>query len=155
MIWHHLLSRAFSWHASHRRFGPLFYGTVTVAVLTPIASIPFWQTGIEQLSTWRLAQRLHDSVEAIRCEAAEGLVRAWSVRHAVGDPGDAQTQDARVRSLACSTLMHTTPKEADAPLAADPWSPLRTAIRPFAPRRGGTTHSLQHPVWPATGSRLA
>lgn len=101
---------------SHRRFGPLFYRTAIVALIL-IVSIPFWRTGIEQLSAWRLTHQLHNPVEAVRRKAAEGLVQLgpsatpWVIR-AMRDP------DARVRALACSTLVRTAPEDAEAPLVA-------------------------------------
>ena len=38
-----------------RRFGPLFYLTAIVALIA-VASMPFWETGIQQYRAWRLSR---------------------------------------------------------------------------------------------------
>jgi HEAT repeat protein len=85
-----------------RRFGPVFYITTIVALVVAI-SIPFWPTAIEQWRAWRLSRQLRDPSEAVRREAAQGLVQlgpattpyvTWAMR----DP------NPQVRLLACSIL---------------------------------------------------
>jgi HEAT repeat protein len=101
---------------SRRRFGVLFYLT-TIVALVVLVSIPFWHIGIEQWTAWRHSRKLHDPVEAVRGEAAQGLMQlgpaasSWVIR-AMRDP------DARVRLLACSMLVRTAPDAAAAPLRA-------------------------------------
>ncbi len=124
---------------SHRRFGRLFYGTATVALIL-IASVPFWRTGIEQLSAWRLAQRLHDPVEAVRRQAAEGLVQLgpsatqWVIR-TMRRPGCSRTSACLFRSGA-----HR-PRKCRTRCSLRFWRLLRTAIRPFAPPRWDNSSS--------------
>jgi HEAT repeat protein len=90
---------------ARRRFGPLFYVTAGFAVIVA-ASIPFWETGIQQFRAWQLTKRLHNPVESVRREAAEKLVQlgssgTWWVIRTLGDP------DPRARVLCCSILGRT------------------------------------------------
>ena len=115
---------------ARRRFGPLFCLTMILAVIL-LASLPFWEAGIQQFRAWQLSLRLHDPDEAVRRDAAEGLVQlgpaaAWWVVRALKDP------DPRARVLACSVAGRTITdarEPAEALLAAvhDPDASVRAA----------------------------
>ena len=96
-----------------RWFGP-FRPTTIVAVVV-IASLPFWETGMQQYTAWRLSRQLHDPAEAVRSEAADGLVQLgpaateWVIG-AMHDP------DPAVRRLACSIVGRTVTDGATGPV---------------------------------------
>jgi HEAT repeat protein len=104
----------------------LFYLTVAAAVAVAVSTL-FFETLIQQYTAWRLTRRLHDPVEVVRQEAAEGLVQlgsaaTWWVIRATHD------SDAGVRALSCSVLARTASDG-----AAEPAEALLAAVRDSDP----------------------
>ena len=92
---------------SRRRFGPVFWVTVALALST-LASIPFWNSIGDQWQAWGYSRQLRDPSTSARAGAVDGLARlgpsaTWWVIRAPRDP------DPTVRILACSILLRADP----------------------------------------------
>jgi len=123
-----------------RRFGRLFYVTIVVA-LGALATLPFWQTAIEQSRAWGLTRQLHDQNEVVRRRAVDGLLQLgpaaspWVI-------GAMRDRDAQVRALATSIVASTAPEAVERPLAA-----LAVAIKDPDPTvRAAAIGQLEHIV---------
>ncbi len=101
---------------SRRRYGPLFYVTLALALIG-VAAVPFLPKIHEQWTAWELSRQLGDSDSHVRGEAARRLADLgpgatwwiiWKMRH----------EDPRVRQLACSALVRNAPENTTRAVAA-------------------------------------
>ena len=92
---------------TRRRFGPLFYLTLAVALIL-VVSVPGWPMMIEQWQAWGYARQLRDATPGERDIAIAGLTglgpaaRSWVIR-ATRDP------DPKVRQAAISMVLRLDP----------------------------------------------
>jgi HEAT repeat protein len=94
---------------TRRRFGPLFYSIVAVAVIS-LAVVPFMPTIYEQWTAWKFSRQLADSDARVAHGAALNLANlgrgaTWWIIRAIRD------QDPKVRKRACEALASSSPKD--------------------------------------------